>query len=79
MSADLYDPGPEPGHGVAHGVAGPLRHREVDHQLLGALLPIHVATITHKLSTSSPFINLLTWQQKYSPASLLLGEARCPL
>ena len=50
MSADLYDPGPEPGHGVPHGVAGPLRHREVDHQLLGALLPVHVATITHKIS-----------------------------
>ena len=38
----LDDPGPEGGDAIPDGVGGPLGHREVDHQLLGALLPLRV-------------------------------------
>ena len=38
----LDDPGPEGGDAIPDGVGGPLGHREVDHQLLGALLPLRI-------------------------------------
>ena len=49
MTAAIYshldDPGPEHGDAVPDGVGRPLGHREVDHQLLGALLPLRVPVI----------------------------------
>ena len=47
INSHLDDPGPEHGDAIPDGAGGPLGHREVDHQLLGALLPLRVPGISH--------------------------------
>ena len=42
INSHLDDPGPEHGDAIPDGVGGPLGHREVDNQLLGALFPLHI-------------------------------------